>query len=77
MVQAYERGDIRKALQIHLRLFPLFKALFITTNPVPVKAALNLSGFRVGKPRLPLVEATVKEREQIQAVLKDLALAAV
>ncbi len=77
MVHAHERGDARKALQIHLRLFPLFKVLFITTNPVPVKAALNLSGFRVGNPRLPLVEATAKEKEQIQAVLKELALVAV
>jgi len=77
MVQAYERGDARKALAIHLRLFSLFKTLFITTNPVPVKAALNLSGFRVGAPRLPLVEATAKEKEQIQAVLKDLALVTV
>lgn len=77
MVRAYANGDVRKALQIHVRLFPLFKVLFITTNPVPVKAALNLSGFRVGKPRLPLVEATPKEKEQIQAVLKELALVAV
>jgi len=77
MVRSHERGDVRTALQIHLRLFPLFKVLFITTNPVPVKAALNLSGFRVGKPRLPLVEATEKEKEQIQAVLKELALVAV
>jgi len=77
MVRAYERGDTRKALQLHLRLFALYKVLFITTNPVPLKAALNLSGFRVGKPRLPLVEATAKEKEQIQAVLTDLALVAV
>ncbi|MBI2246429.1 MAG: 4-hydroxy-tetrahydrodipicolinate synthase, partial [Armatimonadetes bacterium] len=65
MVRSYERGDARKALQIHIRLFPLFKVLFITTNPVPLKAALNASGFKVGKPRLPLVEATPKEKEQI------------
>lgn len=77
MVRAYERGEGRKALQIHLRLFPLFKVLFITTNPVPVKAALNLSGFQVGRPRLPLVDATAKEKEQIQTVLRDLALVAV
>lgn len=77
MVKSYERGDVRKALQLHLRLLPLFKVLFITTNPVPLKAALNLSGFRVGTPRLPLVEATAKEKEQIQIVLKDLALAPV
>lgn len=77
MIRAYERGDVRKALQVHVRLFPLFKVLFITTNPVPVKAALNLSGFRVGRLRLPLVEATPKEKEQIQAVLKEMALVAV
>lgn len=77
MVKTYERGDVGKALSIHIRLFPLFKVLFITTNPVPLKAALNLSGVNVGKPRLPLVEATAKEKEQIQSVLKDLALAAV
>jgi 4-hydroxy-tetrahydrodipicolinate synthase len=76
MVRAFERGDVRTALQIHVRLFPLFKALFITTNPVPVKAALNLSGFRVGNPRLPLVEATASEKAQIQAVLRELALVA-
>jgi 4-hydroxy-tetrahydrodipicolinate synthase len=77
MVKTYERGDVGKALSIHIRLFPLFKVLFITTNPVPLKAALNLSGVNVGKPRLPLVEATAKEKEQIQSVLKELALAAV
>ncbi|MGH2348965.1 MAG: 4-hydroxy-tetrahydrodipicolinate synthase [bacterium] len=77
MVRAYARGDVRKALDVHLKLFPLFKVLFITTNPVPLKAALNLSGFNVGKPRLPLVEATAKEKEQIGTVLKELALAPV
>ena len=77
MVKSYERGDVRKALQLHLRMLPLFKVLFITTNPVPLKAALNMSGFNVGKPRLPLVEATPKEIEQIQAVLRELAVATV
>ncbi|MDQ7844841.1 MAG: 4-hydroxy-tetrahydrodipicolinate synthase [Armatimonadota bacterium] len=77
MVRAYERGEVRRALQLHLRLLPLFKVLFITTNPVPLKAALNMSGFQVGVPRLPLVEATPKEKEQIQAVLKELAAAPV
>lgn len=77
MVRAFEQGEVARALQLHLRLLPLFKVLFITTNPVPLKAALNLSGINVGKPRLPLVEATAKEKEQIQAVLNELALAAV
>ncbi|MDQ7844870.1 MAG: 4-hydroxy-tetrahydrodipicolinate synthase [Armatimonadota bacterium] len=77
MVRAYERGEVRRALQLHLRLLPLFKVLFITTNPVPLKAVLNMSGFNVGAPRLPLVEATPKEKEQIGAVLKELAAAPV
>jgi len=74
MIQAFQAGDIRQAQTLHFRLWPLFKVLFITTNPVPVKAALALSGFDVGSLRLPLVDATAKEREQIGAVLKELAL---
>lgn len=74
MIQAFEAGDVQRARAIHLRLWPLFKALFITTNPVPVKAALALTGFDVGGLRLPLVEATPRERDQIASVLKELAL---
>ncbi len=74
MIQAYHAGEVQRAQALHMRLWPLFKVLFITTNPVPVKAALALAGFDVGGLRLPLVEATAKEREQIGAVLKELAL---
>jgi 4-hydroxy-tetrahydrodipicolinate synthase len=74
MVRAHLAGDVRTALTLHLRLWGLFKVLFITTNPVPLKAAMALAGFDVGKPRLPLVEATPKEQEQIRAVLAELAL---
>ncbi len=74
MIQAFQAGDVRQALALHLRLLPLFKVLFITSNPTPVKAALALAGFDVGGLRLPLVEATPKERDQIAAVLKELAL---
>jgi 4-hydroxy-tetrahydrodipicolinate synthase len=74
MIQAFHAGDVRRAQELHLRLWPLFKVIFITTNPTPVKAALALAGFDVGGLRLPLIEATAKEREQIAAVLKELAL---
>lgn len=74
MIQAFNAGQVQEALRIHRRLWPLFKVLFITTNPVPVKAAMRLSGFDCGKVRLPLVDATPKEEEQIQAVLKTLDL---
>jgi 4-hydroxy-tetrahydrodipicolinate synthase len=76
MIGAFETGDVRKARAIHLRLWPLFKVLFITSNPTPVKAALAMAGFDAGGLRLPLVDATPREREQIGAVLKELALAA-
>jgi 4-hydroxy-tetrahydrodipicolinate synthase len=74
MIAAFHAGDVRQALALHLRLWPLFKVLFITTNPTPVKAALAMSGFDVGGLRLPLIEVTAREREQIGAVLKELAL---
>lgn len=77
MIRAFFAGDIRTALNLHMRLWPIFKVLFITTNPVPLKAAMNMSGFDVGRPRLPLVEATPKEQEQIKAVLQELNLLAV
>jgi 4-hydroxy-tetrahydrodipicolinate synthase len=74
MVKAYHAGDVKKAMEIHLRLVPIFKVLFITANPAPVKYALELIGQPVGKPRLPLVEPTASEKEQIKKVLKDLGL---
>jgi len=72
MVAAVAAGNINEATQIHLEMFPLFKILFITTNPVPIKAALNLTGWNVGAPRLPLVEASQEEKEKIKGVLTAL-----
>ncbi|MGH2628136.1 MAG: 4-hydroxy-tetrahydrodipicolinate synthase, partial [Anaerolineales bacterium] len=74
MIRAFHAGDTSTALALHLRLWPLFKVLFITTNPVPLKAALRLAGFDAGAPRLPLVEATPKEQDQIRSVLAELSL---
>lgn len=72
MIQAFKNGDMAKAKETHLKLYPLFKVLFITTNPVPVKAALNIQGLKVGGPRLPLVEALPSEKEQIKKVMTQL-----
>ncbi|MDR7520863.1 MAG: 4-hydroxy-tetrahydrodipicolinate synthase [Armatimonadota bacterium] len=74
MIRAHFEGRPADALAIHRRLWPLFKVLFITTNPVPVKAAMRLAGFDCGRVRLPLVDATPKEEEQIRAVLHQLNL---
>jgi 4-hydroxy-tetrahydrodipicolinate synthase len=64
-------GDVPAARKIHEELTPLFNALFITSNPIPVKTALDLVGMPVGPPRLPLVPATSEERERIRKALVD------
>jgi 4-hydroxy-tetrahydrodipicolinate synthase len=71
MIQHYLDHQIDLAAAIHLDLMPLVKALFIVSNPVPVKYALNQVGFRVGKPRLPLVEPDVKSAALIKETLKN------
>jgi 4-hydroxy-tetrahydrodipicolinate synthase len=71
MIAYFQAGRVEEARRIHLRLFPLFRTLFVAPNPVPLKAALEMAGFPVGKPRLPLVEATPKEREQIAAAMRE------
>ncbi len=74
MINAYTSGNTILAKDIHLKLFPIFKGLFITTNPVPIKAALNLLGWQVGLPRLPMVEATAAEKEFIRNVMLNMKL---
>jgi len=74
MINAFVAGNTTLATQIHLELYPIFKGLFIATNPVPVKTALNMLGYQVGAPRLPLVEATAAEKESIKKMLGELKL---
>lgn len=70
MIEAFEKGDINKAESIHRFLSPLVKALFLVSNPIPVKYALNYIGFRVGRPRLPLTSPDAFTAASIKAVLK-------
>jgi 4-hydroxy-tetrahydrodipicolinate synthase len=74
IVQSFISGEVAEAIDIHLKLFPLFKVLFCTTNPIPIKAALNLQGWQVGGLRLPLYEISETQREEVAIVLKELAL---
>jgi 4-hydroxy-tetrahydrodipicolinate synthase len=67
-------GDIPAARKVHEELSPLFNALFITTNPIPVKTALEVLGLPAGPPRLPLVPATKDERARIEKALADAGL---
>lgn len=76
MVRAFESGNVAKARDIHLRLQPLFKTLFLMTNPIPVKAALALQGWDVGSVRSPLVEVSEEVTQKLKAVLNELGIAA-
>ncbi|EMT39999.1 dihydrodipicolinate synthase [Thermoanaerobacter thermohydrosulfuricus] len=74
MTTAYLNGDIERARDMQLELNPLNKALFIETNPIPVKTAMNLMGFNVGPLRLPLVEMSDKNLEYLKSVLSKYGL---
>jgi 4-hydroxy-tetrahydrodipicolinate synthase len=71
MMEKFLNGKPQEAARIHRYLLPLVNALFIVSNPVPVKWALNYVGFPVGKPRLPLVEPDEKSADLIKATLKN------
>lgn len=71
MIDNFLLGKVTEAADIHNRLLPLIDALFIVSNPIPLKYALNQIGFKVGKPRLPLVEADEKTAAQIREILKN------
>ena len=75
MVHLFLEGKKAEAKAIHDKLMPLFDAIFVTTNPIPVKAALEMIGFPVGGLRLPLIEASQKEKETVRKALKDLGIA--
>jgi 4-hydroxy-tetrahydrodipicolinate synthase len=72
MIDAYLSGQVAVALGYHEQLQPLFKALFATTNPIPVKAALELSGWPVGPPRLPLLPLDSTMRDSLSKILNAL-----
>jgi 4-hydroxy-tetrahydrodipicolinate synthase len=74
LVRRYREGDAEGARRLDDELRPLADALGVTTNPIPVKAALNLLGHDVGGLRLPLVEATEAERETVRAALEQVGL---
>jgi 4-hydroxy-tetrahydrodipicolinate synthase len=60
--------------ELDAELQPLWKVLGVTTNPIPIKAALAMTGHPVGGLRLPLVEADEHERAEVRAVLEQLGL---
>jgi 4-hydroxy-tetrahydrodipicolinate synthase len=71
MVELTVAGDSSAARKIHDELMPLYRGLFIVSNPIPLKAALEMAGRPIGPPRLPLVPATDDERARIRQAMID------
>ncbi len=74
MVDSFRSGDVETAKRINDELAPLFKALFIETNPGPAKMAMNWMGMAAGGLRLPLVELEPENQEKLRKVLVDMGL---
>ena len=70
MVNAYAAGDVKQAARLHAKFYPVFKDLFLETNPVPVKAALAMLGKVSEEYRLPLVPMSAANREKLKATLE-------
>ena len=74
MIQAFEAGKNQEAIGIHVKLFRLFKGLFVSTNPIPVKAALKLQGWDVGSTHLPLCDLPSEAMENLKTLLEEFSL---
>lgn len=75
VMQAYEYGRVREAAKLNARMVPLANAMFIETNPIPVKAAVTLvTGIDAGQPRLPLTPMEPANKAKMVAVLQEYGL---
>ncbi len=74
MVSEFEKGNIKKAQEIHYKLLPLIKAMFIETNPIPVKTAMGLLGMCEPELRLPMSAMLPDNLEKLKTALKDYGL---
>ncbi len=74
MTENFFNGKINKATQLQLDTLELTSSLFCEVNPIPVKAALNMIGYNVGTPRLPLVEMSEAGKERLRKALTNLGL---
>ncbi|HWQ72735.1 MAG TPA: 4-hydroxy-tetrahydrodipicolinate synthase [Desulfitobacteriaceae bacterium] len=72
MVDAWFNGDNKTASLLHLQLYPFFKGIFVTTNPIPIKTLVNMIGLKAGGVRLPLVNATEEEKSFLSKLLDDI-----
>ena len=76
MIVAFKTGEVQRATKIHLELFNLSRTLFATTNPIPIKEAMNMLGWNVGKTRLPLCDPPAEITEKLRVEMDKLGLLA-
>lgn len=69
IVENFENGNLKESIESQLKAIPLVKALFCEVNPIPVKSALNMIGYNVGIPRLPLLEMSEAGKEKLKSEL--------
>jgi 4-hydroxy-tetrahydrodipicolinate synthase len=74
LVSEFEKGNIKKAQEMHYKLLPLIKAIFIETNPIPVKTAMGLLGMCEPDLRLPMCPMSAGNLEKLKIALKDYGL---
>ena len=72
--ELYENGEIEKSLKLYLDMLDVMDSMFIEVNPIPVKTAMNLLGFNVGKLRLPLCDMEPANLEKLKASLVNAGL---
>ena len=71
MTQAFFDGDMEKAMKLQLEAMELIDALFCEVNPIPVKAAMNMLGYKAGIGRAPLTDMTEANKEVMKKALKN------
>jgi 4-hydroxy-tetrahydrodipicolinate synthase len=71
MIELCVKGKTKEAAAIHHKLMPLNNAMFVVSNPMPVRHALNYLGFNIGHPRLPLTDPDEKSKAAIESVVKN------
>ena len=74
MVEAFEKGNLKKAQELHYKILPLIKAIFIETNPIPVKTAMGLLKMCAPDLRLPLCGMSPENLEKLRKALKEYGL---
>lgn len=74
IVENFKNGNLKEAIESQIKAIPLIKALFCEVNPIPVKSALNMIGYNVGIPRLPLLEMSESGKEKLKSELSTFGL---